>query len=95
MSSPTPTVRRVSGRRARNHGRSEGEQWNHGLGEIVTALLDQSMELTALIEHDSGPWEALPGHMERLASGEWRLRDRPFRLPHTYTLQALKRRRAP
>ncbi len=70
-------------------------QWNHGLGEIVTALLDQSMELTALIEHDSAPWEALPGHMERLASGEWRLRDRPFRLPHTYTLQAVKRGGAP
>jgi SAM-dependent methyltransferase len=69
-------------------------QWNHGLGEVVTALLDQSMELTALTEHDSAPWEALPGHMDRLPSGEWRLRDRAFRLPHTYTLQAVKRRRA-
>lgn len=66
-------------------------QWNHGLGEVVTALLDQGMELTALVEHDSVPWEALPGHMQRLPSGEWRLRDRPFRLPHTYTLQAVKR----
>jgi len=25
-----------------------------------------------------------------LDSGEWRLRDRPERLPHTYTLQAVK-----
>src|SRR5258708_39628508 len=58
-------------------------QWNHGLGEIVTALLDQGMDLTALVEHDSAPWEALPGHMERLPCGEWRLRDRPFRLPHS------------
>jgi SAM-dependent methyltransferase len=69
-------------------------QWNHGLGEILTALLDRGMDLTALIEHDSAPWEAFPGQMERLASGEWRLRDRPFRLPHTYTLQAVKRGRA-
>ncbi len=66
-------------------------QWNHGLGEVVTALLDQGMELTALVEHDSVPWEALPGHMEQIAPGEWRLRDRPFRLPHTYTLKAVKR----
>jgi SAM-dependent methyltransferase len=65
-------------------------QWNHGLGEVITALLDQRMLITALVEHDSVPWEALPGHMERLALGEWRLRDRPFRLPHTYTLQAIK-----
>ncbi len=65
-------------------------QWNHGLGEVITALLDQGMLITALVEHDSVPWEALPGHMERLALGEWRLRDRPFRLPHTYTLQAVK-----
>jgi SAM-dependent methyltransferase len=66
-------------------------EWNHGLGEIVTALLAAGMELTGLTEHDSVPWEALPGQMERLASGEWRLADRPWRLPHSYTLQAVKR----
>ena len=49
------------------------------------------MELTGLVEHDSVPWEALPGLMERLDGGEWRLVDRPWRLPHTYTLQAIKR----
>jgi hypothetical protein len=49
------------------------------------------MELTMLTEHDSVPWEAMPGHMERIGPGEWRLADRPWRLPHTYTLQAVKR----
>lgn len=67
--------------------------WNHGLGEIVTALLDAGMEITQLIEHDSVPWEALPGKMERADVGEWRLADRPWRLPHSYTLQALRRPR--
>ena len=66
-------------------------EWNHGLGEIVTALLGAGMTITGLVEHDSVPWEALPGQMERLGGGEWRLRDRPERLPHTYTLQAAKR----
>ncbi len=65
--------------------------WNHGLGQIVTALLDAGMEVTALVEHDSVPWEALPGHMERAELGEWRLVDRPWRLAHSYTLQARKR----
>ena len=67
-------------------------EWNHGLGEIVTALLDNGMELTGLAEHDSVPWEALPGQMEQLAGGEWRVTDRPWRLPHSYTLQAVRRR---
>jgi 2-polyprenyl-3-methyl-5-hydroxy-6-metoxy-1,4-benzoquinol methylase len=62
--------------------------WNHGLGEIVTAVLDAGMELTMLEEHDSVPWDALPGQMEEVGGGEWRLADRPDRLPHTYTLQA-------
>lgn len=66
-------------------------EWNHGLGEIVTALLDVGMEITMLVEHDSVPWEALPGQMEMLQDGEWRLADRPWRLPHTYTLQARRR----
>jgi SAM-dependent methyltransferase len=67
-------------------------EWNHGLGEIVSALLDAGMELTMLAEHDSVPWEALRGQMERLEGGEWRLAERPERLPHSYTLQARKRR---
>ena len=36
------------------------------------------------------PWLALPGRMERVGLDEWRLADRPERLPHTYTLQAVK-----
>jgi hypothetical protein len=66
-------------------------EWNHGLGEIVTALLDAGMEITALTEHDSVPWEALPGLMTDLGNGEWRLTDQPWRVPHTYTLQAVRR----
>lgn len=65
--------------------------WNHGLGEIVTALLNRGLELTGLVEHDSVPWEPLPGQMEPIGAGEYRLRDRPWRLPHSYTLQARKR----
>jgi SAM-dependent methyltransferase len=64
--------------------------WNHGLGELVTALLDNGLRVTGLVEHDSVPWDALPGQMTRDDRGEWRLTDRPERLPHTYTLQAVK-----
>jgi SAM-dependent methyltransferase len=65
-------------------------EWNHGLGEIVTALLDAGMTITGLTEHDSVPWEALPGQMEQSGGHEWRLADRPSRLACSYTLQAAK-----
>jgi SAM-dependent methyltransferase len=66
-------------------------EWNHGLGEIVTALLDAGMEITGLAEHQSVPWDALPGQMVDVGRGEHQLADRPWRLPHTYTLQAVKK----
>jgi SAM-dependent methyltransferase len=70
---------------------TESHDWNHGLGEIVTALLDEGLTIAQLMEHDSVPWNALPGQMEQIAPfGEWRLADRPERLPHSYTLQAVK-----
>jgi SAM-dependent methyltransferase len=65
-------------------------EWNHGLGEIVTALHDEGMQLTWLVEHDSVPWDALPGQMTRDDRGEWRLTERPWRLPASYTLQAVR-----
>ena len=62
--------------------------WNHGIGETVMALLDTGMALDLLIEHDSCPWEALPGKMAEGGDGEWRLLERPERLPLPYTLRA-------
>ncbi|MEU4424653.1 class I SAM-dependent methyltransferase [Actinoplanes sp. NPDC024001] len=63
-------------------------EWNHGLGEIVTAVLEAGLVLTGLEEHQSVPWDALPGRMRPIEGGEYQLIDRPERLPHTYTLQA-------
>jgi SAM-dependent methyltransferase len=66
------------------------QEWNHGLGDIISALLAEGMRLTGLVEHQSVPWDALPGQMTKLGNGEWQLTDRPQRLPHSYTLQATK-----
>ena len=62
------------------------------MGEIVTALLDAGLVITALAVHDSVPWNALDGYMEALPDGEFRLAERPGRLPASYTLQAVKPR---
>jgi hypothetical protein len=66
--------------------------FNHGLGEIVMALLAEGMELTELVEHQSVPWNPLGDGMVLGDRGEWRLVRAPERLPLTYTLQAVKRR---
>ena len=67
--------------------------WNHGLGEIITALLDHGMTLTSFAEHDSVPWNAVPGQMTLdEATGEWRMTRDPRRLAASYTIQAVKER---
>ncbi|MCO8273126.1 class I SAM-dependent methyltransferase [Actinoplanes sp. TRM 88003] len=66
-------------------------EWNHGLGEVVTAVLEAGLTVTGLVEHTTVPWEALEGgQMRDTGNGEYQLADRPERLPHTYTLQAVK-----
>ena len=64
--------------------------WNHGLGDVVTALLAEGLRITMLVEHDSVPWLALPGRMVLGDDREWRLTERRARVPLTYTLQAVK-----
>jgi SAM-dependent methyltransferase len=39
-------------------------EWNHGMAEIIQALLDEGMMITGLVEHRSLPWDALPGQMK-------------------------------
>jgi SAM-dependent methyltransferase len=65
-------------------------EWNHGLGEIVTALLNEGLTLTMLVEHDSVPWEALPGQMVERPGGEFALDALAGVAPLSYTIQAAK-----
>ena len=72
-------------------GSPESMEWNHSLGEIVTAVLEAGLTLTGLTEHQSVPWEALPGLMELDPEvDEYRLAERPERLPASFTLTAVK-----
>lgn len=64
--------------------------WNHGLGEIVTALLNEGLRLTMLVEHDTAEWNPLPGMTEKIAPKSYRLRSGAMQVPFTYTLQAVK-----
>lgn len=70
---------------------SVSHSWNHSLGEIITALLENGLTLTGFTEHDSVPWNAIPGQMDHdEAADEWRMKDDPRRVAASYTLQAVK-----
>lgn len=64
-------------------------EWNHGIGEILTAVLAAGLVITGFEEHRSVPWQAMPD-MVAGDDGEFRLPERPDRMPLTYTLQAVK-----
>ena len=67
-------------------------EWNHGIGEIVTAVLDAGLEIRALREHRSLEWQGLP-HMVLADDGRWRLPpDQADLVPLMFTFVATKPR---
>ena len=65
-------------------------EWNHGLGEIVTALLDAGLDLRALREHRTLEWQGLP-QMTLGEDGLWRLPSPQADLvPLMYTVVGVK-----
>jgi SAM-dependent methyltransferase len=67
--------------------------FNHGLGEIFTALTDAGLVVTALEEHREVPWNPLDDAMIPSPDfeEEYILAEGRDRMPLTYTLQAVKR----
>jgi SAM-dependent methyltransferase len=61
--------------------------WQHGLGDIITGLIDTGLRLEFLHEHDRTIYQQLP-FMEKGNDGWWRLpSDRPS-LPLLFSLRA-------
>ncbi len=64
-------------------------EWNHSMGEIVTAVARQGLTVDSLSEHDWTVWPRFPWLVET-ADGRWGVPpDRP-RLPLSFTLLASK-----
>ncbi|UQU62091.1 class I SAM-dependent methyltransferase [Couchioplanes caeruleus] len=62
-------------------------EWEHGLGEVVTALSRAGLAVRSLTESDELPWPRWP-HMERTARGWWRLPGTAPKVPLFYALLA-------
>ncbi len=64
--------------------------FNHGLGEILTAVADAGLRLVSFEEHQTVPWNALGDAMIDTGGEEFALRVMPERLAASYTLRAEK-----
>lgn len=62
-------------------------EWNHSIGEIVTAVLDKGLRVAALTEHDWTVWPRFPWLVET-ASHRWAPPPNEPRVPLTFTLLA-------
>ncbi|MDB4941863.1 MAG: hypothetical protein JWP97_1397 [Labilithrix sp.] len=65
----------------------ESISFNHGIGEILTAVADAGMRLRSFEEHRSVPWNRLGAAMVE-TDGEYQLREMPERLAASFTLRA-------
>ena len=65
-------------------------QWNHSLGQIVTALINAGLVIDELEETPRAAWCPWPELMEQDSAGGWHLRDKPERLPLQFAITAHK-----
>lgn len=73
--------------RSRVHTR--GYEWNHSIGQVVTALIDRGLRIDRLEEHDWTVHQRFPWLVE-VRPGEWSSPPDMPRLPLTFTVVATR-----
>ncbi len=71
-------------------GSPDSVSFNHGMAQILTAIMAAGLQIETFTEHMSAPWNQLGAAMVAVDGGEFQLRDRPERLAATYTLTATR-----
>lgn len=87
-----PTRWESSGSYATSHAETVHNvhyEWQHTLGDIVTALIANGLRLENLHEFPFVGWKCLPG-MEQGEDGWWRLAGREAHLPLMFSIRATK-----
>ena len=64
-------------------------EWVHGVGEVVTALVQAGLAIDFVREHPFVAWEMLPG-MVRGEDDLWRLPDDRPSIPLSFSLRAVR-----
>ena len=68
-------------------GSTASYEWAHGLGEVITALIEAGLTISSLRESDEIPWPNWPD-MEPTANGFYRLPASAPKIPLIYALRA-------
>jgi SAM-dependent methyltransferase len=63
--------------------------WQHGLGQVVNALVSQEMQLEFLNEHAWSPYPVLDGMVETEPS-HWKHKNLPENFPYVFSVKAKK-----
>ena len=79
--------------RAADVGEQKEHGWDHGLGEIVTALIDAGLRIDRLEEHPTSTGRPTSSSRPQPGSGRFVLPDGPGELPLMFSLEASKPRR--
>lgn len=61
--------------------------WNHGLGEIISALISEGLQIEYLNEYDESPYDVFP-NLEKTENGMFKTIDNLY--PLIFTLKATK-----
>lgn len=66
---------------------SEYVMWNHGLSEVITALLDKGMRIDQMNEYDYSPYNCFNGTVE-IETDKYRIEKLGNKIPMTYSICA-------
>ncbi|WP_372794145.1 class I SAM-dependent methyltransferase [Lutibacter sp.] len=64
--------------------------WNHGLGEVITALTDAGLQIEFLHEFEKSPYNSFP-EMDKTEDGMYVLKENQRMFPLLYSIRAIKK----
>lgn len=63
--------------------------WNHPLSEVVSALINQGLQIESLQEYDYTPWDCFPG-LKKVGDRKWVFEHFGHKVPYVYAIRARK-----
>ncbi len=64
--------------------------WNHGIGDVLSALIGNGLEVTSFEEFDYSPYNCFK-HTEEYEPGKFRIQPLAGKMPMVYALAAIKK----
>ena len=64
--------------------------WNHGIGEVVTSLINNGLEINSLNEFDYSPYDCFNGTI-KAEPGKFRIKHLEYKIPMVYSVLATKK----